>query len=110
MTSFTKPGPANTFIFTEENPFTINGGAAAVSANAASGATYLIDYPAANHNGAGCISFVDGHVVVHKWLDVRTFSPQLDSVQPGQGSTGTTKQTPDNPDCFYLAPITSALR
>jgi prepilin-type N-terminal cleavage/methylation domain-containing protein len=109
LTSFTKPGPANTFVFIDENPYSINDGSIAMSALAASGETYLIDWPAANHDGASCISFADGHVVTHKWLDARTFTPQ-GIVVPGQGSTKSTLQTPDDPDCFYLAPITSAAR
>jgi prepilin-type processing-associated H-X9-DG protein len=109
MTSFTRPGPANTFLIIDENPFTINDGNFDASAVATPGATYLIDYPAANHGGAACISFVDGHVVVHKWLDVRTTTPPPLPI-PGEGTGPGPHQTPDNPDCFYLAPITSAAR
>jgi len=29
-------------------------------------------YPAFGHNGSGVISFADGHVVSHKWMDPRT--------------------------------------
>ena len=54
------------------------------------------------------ISFADGHVLVHKWQDARTYTPMI--VGKGGGSSGMTPQNPDNPDCFYLAPITSALR
>ena len=81
----------------------------AISAAAAPGNTYLIDFPSGNHNGAAGISFADGHVIIHKWLDPRTFSPP-GPIMPGQGSTTSTQQTPDNPDCFYLGPITSAPR
>jgi prepilin-type N-terminal cleavage/methylation domain-containing protein/prepilin-type processing-associated H-X9-DG protein len=106
MTSFTHPGPANTFVFMDESPLTINDGALEISANAAPGATYLIDYPGGNHNGATPIAFVDGHVIMHKWQDPRTYSPI--SVHGGGG--GTTFQSPDAVDCFFLAPITSAAR
>jgi prepilin-type N-terminal cleavage/methylation domain-containing protein/prepilin-type processing-associated H-X9-DG protein len=111
ITSFTKAGPANIFVFMDENPYSINDGTIAIPAEAAPGATYLADYPAGNHDGAGSISFADGHVVMHKWLDWRTFNP-AGLIQPGQGGAGglQTHQTPDNPDCFYLGPITSALR
>jgi prepilin-type N-terminal cleavage/methylation domain-containing protein len=109
LSSFTKPGPANTFVIMEENPQSINDGSIAMSALAAPGETFLIDCPAGNHDGASCVSFADGHVIIHKWLDGRTFTPQ-GIIQPGMGSTKATVQTPDNPDCFYLAPITSAAR
>jgi prepilin-type processing-associated H-X9-DG protein len=69
----------------------------------------LIDYPSAAHAGAGGMAFADGHAAVHKWKDPRTYTPQ-GVAQAGMGSTAATVQTPDNPDCFFLAPLTSALR
>ncbi len=36
----------------------------------------LITVPAAHHNNAGCMSFVDGCVEKHKWLDPRTLVPE----------------------------------
>jgi prepilin-type N-terminal cleavage/methylation domain-containing protein len=107
MSSFSRPGPANTWVIMDENPITINDGSIAVSAEAAAGMTYLIDWPAGNHNCAAGISFADGHVIIHKWLDPRTFSPPI-ALHGQQGGTGL--QNPDNQDMFYLAPITSALR
>jgi prepilin-type processing-associated H-X9-DG protein len=109
MSSFSRPGPANTFVIMDENPYSINDGCMDISAYAAPGNTYLIDFPAGNHNGAAGISFADGHVIIHKWLDPRTFSPSF-LIMPGMGSTMSTLQTPDDPDCFYLGPITSAPR
>jgi prepilin-type N-terminal cleavage/methylation domain-containing protein len=108
MTSFNRPGPANTFVTMDESPITINGGAINISAAATLGNTYLIDYPSGNQNSAAAISFADGHVIIHKWLDKRTYSPQV----LGQGNVvqAATDQSPDDPDCFYLAPITSAHR
>ncbi|HLX95821.1 MAG TPA: hypothetical protein VKU37_08760, partial [Verrucomicrobiae bacterium] len=110
MSSFTQPGPANTFVIMDENPFAINAGAINISAAATPGNTYLIDYPSGLHGAAGVISFADGHVILHKWLDRRTYSPQLSGLGPGMGSTSNIHQFPDDPDCFYLAPITSAPR
>ena len=109
MSSFNKPGSANTFVIMDENPISINDGTMQVAAVATSGNTYLIDYPSGNHNGAAGISFADGHVLIHKWQDARTYIPPPPP-QPGSGATGTTRQSPDDPDCFYLAPITSAPR
>jgi prepilin-type processing-associated H-X9-DG protein len=109
LSSFTSPGAANTWVTMDENPFSINDGSLAVSAAASAGNTYLIDYPAGNHNNSSGIAFADGHSLVHKWLDPRTYTPQ-GIVQPGMGSSSSAKQTPDDQDCFYLASITSALR
>jgi prepilin-type N-terminal cleavage/methylation domain-containing protein/prepilin-type processing-associated H-X9-DG protein len=108
MTSLTKPGPANTFIIMDENPRTINEGAINVSAAATLGNTYLIDYPTGNHNGAAAISFADGHVIVHKWQDSRTYT--VTPFVQGNLVQDATRITPDDADCFYLAPITSAHR
>jgi type II secretory pathway pseudopilin PulG len=107
MSSFIRPGPANTWVIMDENPVSINDGSLAASAFAAPGETYLIDYPSGNHNRAAGISFGDGHSIVHQWKDPRTYSA-LD-ITAGNSAGGPTLQTPDDPDCFYLAPITSAL-
>ena len=109
LSDFTQPGPANTWVFMDENPLSINDGSLAVSASAARGATYLVDWPSGNHNHAAGIAFADGHSVIHKWLDSRTYTPG-DLVGPGEGGSGSNLQTPDDQDCFYLAPITSALK
>jgi prepilin-type N-terminal cleavage/methylation domain-containing protein/prepilin-type processing-associated H-X9-DG protein len=107
LTSFTFPGPANTWVIMDESPITINDGSLAVSAFSAPGSTYLIDFPGGNHASAAGIAFADGHSIVHKWTDVRTFTapPALHGQQGGTG-----KQAPDDLDCFYLPPITSALK
>ena len=107
-TAFTRPGPSDTWVIMDENPRTINDGSFAVSAVVGPGATYLIDYPTGLHGGAGGLAFADGHSVVHKWKSRATYSPVL----TGQGNVvqGSSLQTPDDADCFYLAPLTSALR
>jgi len=107
--SFSRPGPANTFVIIDENPFSIDDGLISIPAFATPGSTYLIDFPSGLHGAAGVISFADGHVIVYKWLDRRTYTPQ-GLISGGQGGAGSYLQTPDNPDCFYLASITSAPR
>ncbi|MGC3960730.1 MAG: prepilin-type N-terminal cleavage/methylation domain-containing protein [Verrucomicrobiota bacterium] len=63
--------PANTFVFIDEHPDSINDAAFAVQvAGAESGypaAERIIDYPASFHNGAGGLSFADGHSDIRKW-------------------------------------------
>ena len=109
LSSFTRPGAANTWVTMDENSYSINDGSLAIAADAAPGNTYLVDWPSGNHNESAGIAFADGHSIVHKWLDPRTYSP-VGLVAPGHGGESPTKQTPDDPDCFYLAPITSAPR
>jgi prepilin-type N-terminal cleavage/methylation domain-containing protein len=109
FSSFTQPGPASTWAIMDENPYSINDGSLAISAAASPGATYLIDFPAGNHALSAGISFADGHSIIHKWTDSRTYTPQ-GIIQPGMGSTSSTRQSPDDQDCFYLASSTSAPR
>jgi prepilin-type processing-associated H-X9-DG protein len=108
MESFSRPGPANTFVIIDENPSSIKDGSIAIPAAATPGNTYLVDYPSGLHGAAGVISFADGHVTVHKWLDSRTYTGP--PIVLGGGGSGSRLQIPDNPDCFYLASITSAPR
>ena len=107
MTSFTQPGPANTWVIIDENPRTINDGSMAASALAQPGQTYVIDQPSGLHGEAGGLAFADGHSIVHKWQDTRTYT----AVFIGQGNAtqgaGGGHMSPDDQDCFYLAPITS---
>ncbi len=108
MSSFTRPGPSDTWVFIDENPRTINDGSMAIAAATTSAATYLIDYPTGLHGGAGALAFADGHAIVHKWKDPLTYTPQIS----GQGNIIQSPSLTPHPDvdCYYLAPLTSALR
>lgn len=72
----TRPGPANTFVITDEGP-TINDAYFATDMD-----TYdpnnmpgkrTTDAPASYHHKAGSFSFADGHSEIHKWRDARTW-------------------------------------
>ena len=93
----------------DENPYSINDASFAVAAVAQPGQTYLIDWPSGLHGRSGALTFCDGHAIIHKWMDARTYTPQ-GVVQPGNGGSGGSLQTPDDQDCFFLAPMTSAPR
>ena len=86
----------------EENPVTINDGSLATSMVP----YYLIDYPASYHNYSTGMSFADGHSLIHKWVDPRTYTPPAEAV-PGSGGTGTVNST-GNQDVTWLITITSA--
>jgi len=105
--SFTKPGPSRTWVIMDENPYSINDGSFAVVALATPGNTYIIDYPSGLHGQAGGLAFADGHSIVHPWKDKRTYTPQ-GYIAAGGGGTSSQHQSPDNQDCLFLAPITSA--
>ncbi len=64
--------------------------------------TSLVDYPGSYHNGAGGLSFADGHSEIHRWLDARTMPPLI----PGKWIPGTGMPPwnlmPNNPDVQWL--------
>lgn len=111
LSSFSRPGPSDTWVLMDENPETINDGSFAISARAAAGQTYIIDVPAGNHGGSAGLSFADGHSIVHKWKDPRTYTPvgDLSAIHGKQGS-GPGLMTPDDQDMLFLGPLTSALK
>jgi prepilin-type N-terminal cleavage/methylation domain-containing protein len=59
------PGPANMFVFCEEDPYTINDGYLEIFSQIS--APGFPDVPAAYLDGACAFSFADGHAEVHKW-------------------------------------------
>jgi prepilin-type N-terminal cleavage/methylation domain-containing protein/prepilin-type processing-associated H-X9-DG protein len=95
-TDFTRPGPAMTWVFTDEHPDGINDGLLGMHMPPSSvwtnSSVTWDDVPASYHNGAACLSFADGHVEIHKWLDPQT-KPLIRksgvAMSPGAG-TGTT--------------------
>lgn len=98
------PPPVSTFVVLDEHPDSINNGAFGVMMSDAGnpGATRIFDYPASYHNGAAGISFVDGHMEIHKWRDPRTRPPvTFTYLQLGVSS-------PNNQDMIWLSERTSA--
>jgi prepilin-type N-terminal cleavage/methylation domain-containing protein/prepilin-type processing-associated H-X9-DG protein len=63
MGDFVYPGPAENWVHLDEHPGSIN--------DAGFFNPYVaqwIDLPASYHNGAGGLSFADGHAEIHKWV------------------------------------------
>jgi prepilin-type processing-associated H-X9-DG protein len=59
------PSPSMAFVFIDENPWGINDGFFVCDP----AVVVWIDYPASYHNGAGGLSFADGHAEIKKWKD-----------------------------------------
>jgi len=94
------PGPTRLYVLLDEHPDSINGGGYAnkmVEPNDMANAR-IIDFPASYHNGAGGISFGDGHSEIHKWLDPRTNPPAR-----YDGNLQLNVASPNNPDVLWLA-------
>lgn len=58
------PGPANEWVFADENMCSINDGYLQVTM----GTPTYPDVPAAYHGGVNCFTFIDGHGEPHKWI------------------------------------------
>ncbi len=99
-------GPSKAFVLIDEHPDGINYGDLAVIYRDASEIqkTYIIDMPASTHNGAGGLSFADGHAEIHKWLDSRTQPPVLYSAN---GSMTWAPNCPGNRDMIWLSERTT---
>jgi prepilin-type N-terminal cleavage/methylation domain-containing protein/prepilin-type processing-associated H-X9-DG protein len=65
----TRPGPANTFVLLDEHPDSINDATFMFNPGRAPNVYVWRDLPASSHNGAGNISFADGHSEIKKWLE-----------------------------------------
>jgi prepilin-type N-terminal cleavage/methylation domain-containing protein/prepilin-type processing-associated H-X9-DG protein len=66
QTDINNPGPAMCWVMIDENPFSINDGWFVCDPNTA---TTWWDVPASYHNGAGGLSYADGHSEIKKWRD-----------------------------------------
>jgi prepilin-type N-terminal cleavage/methylation domain-containing protein/prepilin-type processing-associated H-X9-DG protein len=66
------PGPANLFLFIDENPYSINDAFFVNNPNDDKNpptGNIWIDCPASYHNGACGMAFCDGHAIIMKWHD-----------------------------------------
>jgi prepilin-type N-terminal cleavage/methylation domain-containing protein len=98
-----QPGPASTFLFWDERYDTISTGNFYIDMSgfpdSPVNARFNWDYPAYYHNGAGCLSFADGHAEIHKWLDSRTTPPYHSSDWTYNDDD---LASPGNRDIFWL--------
>jgi len=99
LSDITPMGPARAYVFIDEHPDSINFGDFAVAMNDGISPTrvYIIDYPASNHNGAGGLSFADGHGEIHKWVDPRT------KLRVKNQSMQLVVPSPDNRDMIFMS-------
>jgi prepilin-type N-terminal cleavage/methylation domain-containing protein/prepilin-type processing-associated H-X9-DG protein len=72
--------PAMTFTFQDLTPQSLCTPAFIIPMPGAGASDQWFHLPATHHNRGGVISFADGHVENHRWLDVRT----IRSTTPGQ--------------------------
>ena len=79
-TDLVNPGSANLWVFIDENPVSINDGSFICDPQI----NEWIDCPASYHDGAGGISFADGHAEIHRWHDATVLAEWgPPTIQPG---------------------------
>jgi len=92
------PGPTRTLLFWDEREDIINFGNFFVDMtgfpNLPTLTQFSGDLPASYHNGAGGLSFVDGHAEIKRWLDPRTTPPM--------GTAPTVGKCPNDKDIIWL--------
>jgi prepilin-type processing-associated H-X9-DG protein len=71
QSDISRPGPAMCWVMIDENPFSINDGWFVCDPNSPN--TWY-DVPASCHNGAGGLSYADGHSEIKKWKDKNVVS------------------------------------
>lgn len=93
-------GHSQAYVFIDEHPDSLNYGDFAVSMTdgVAPGQIYMIDVPSSSHNGAGGLSFADGHAEIHKWVDPRTKAKVT-----GKYMVSSVVPSPGNKDMIYLS-------
>jgi prepilin-type N-terminal cleavage/methylation domain-containing protein/prepilin-type processing-associated H-X9-DG protein len=104
LSEITGPPASGLWILVDEHPDSINNGGLAVECVDRGPAARIVDYPASSHNGAGGLSFADGHSEIHKWLDPRTKPPVRYN-----NLLQLNVRSPNNPDVAWLQERTSAL-
>jgi prepilin-type processing-associated H-X9-DG protein len=98
------PGPANLWVFTDENPTGINDGSFVCDPNRG----VWDDLPAYYHNNAGGIAFADGHAEIHRWHDPAVLGPVTQS-SPGINQPKPPGEIPPT-DLVYLQKASTVIK
>lgn len=88
------PSPSEALVFLDEREDSIDDSYYAI--NMDQSAWELVNFPGSFHNGAGGLTFADGHAEIHKWVDPRTVPP----FQKGKKREFTSMK--DNRDLVWL--------
>ena len=69
------PSPSNIFVTLDEQADWLDDGTFSFDPGLTSGVQYFREVPGSYHNGAGSLSFADGHAEIKKWRDSRIVLP-----------------------------------
>ncbi len=98
MSDIYNPPPSACFVLIDEHAGSINDSMFAFTMPDYPTSTCMVDFPAARHDRAGALSFADGHVELHRWIDNRTTPME----SPPTMLLLNVKQ-PNNPDLLWLS-------
>jgi prepilin-type N-terminal cleavage/methylation domain-containing protein len=99
-TDLANDSPASRFVFMDVNPASICTPAFGVDMNLQT----FVHYPSSLHSGLGVVSFADGHVDSHKWLDARTRK----ALPSGQQYIPHHESSPNNRDLRWIGERTTS--
>ena len=71
LSAFDNPGPANTFVIADTDPYSIETPTLFTDMALPD---CMVDWPASYHGRAGSFAFADGHSIIKHWADPRTYS------------------------------------
>jgi len=97
-TEVVNPGPANQFAFLDENPNTL----LLICFRVDPRLYGFWQLPGSYHNGAASLSFVDGHIETHRWVDDRTRMPLRPGIAASTESYNWETVEPGGPDPLWL--------
>ena len=75
MADLTAPGPANSWLFLDEHPDSIDDCIMYTNPYFTTGTGQFTELPANDHAGACGLCFADGHAEIHKWVDSLSLFP-----------------------------------
>jgi prepilin-type N-terminal cleavage/methylation domain-containing protein len=96
------PPPAKTYVMLDERADSIGNGYFLLLMDGYPGpatARSIVDFPSHYHNGAGGLSFSDGHSELHQWVDPRTAPPYQNDVHM---AIWPPRPSPNNADIGWL--------
>jgi prepilin-type processing-associated H-X9-DG protein len=99
------PGPAQTWVYVDEHPDSINDAGCFPPDNAVN----IPDAPATYHNGAAGFAFADGHSEIHKWKGPTMNKPRIQRGLMGviyreENNFGTVRNDPDVAWYSFVSP------
>jgi prepilin-type N-terminal cleavage/methylation domain-containing protein/prepilin-type processing-associated H-X9-DG protein len=75
MNELNRPGPANSWLFIDEHPDSIDDGILYTDWAATNGTGQYSELVSSLHGGACGVSFADGHALVQRWFSHQTIQP-----------------------------------